>query len=487
MNTSINTSLSTSLPCYYGWEVIGSVPCGGPGIGVCNTTTGSCVCADGYSGWSDFVSMDETQYGAGGRVLDCHMHALALQVLYSLPMLVNLYAMVLALFALDSQIAMFRKLQARRRRRSRLRRQNTSMRLTATVRHWWDHAPLVIVVVYIAIAGPVGIALAIWKIAQPEIQFGIHGPYTFLTGVWLISCVHIGLFERLHALDTTAKSRMTGDAKEAIAAQAASLRFTVKWAYVPSYIVYTPILAAPFLEYIPTWGSGQKGFAAFGTQRVIYIAYHFCIAFNMAVLFGTSLMASRRMRAMFVVILGFPHDDDKKKSIEDVRNRFLEAETVQMKGPVVLGVWFLLCIAVPPLWTRNGYAFPLMHLLLAVGFVKIMNTMKAKRGVVADARSATQRIYTGVKKRAKSMGRRISTVNNTASEAASTHVSVVPTAGPGGQAGFMHGGAAMNIGHAATGGQMDFKSTSRAGTAKATSGRPMMMVIQPPGGHVAPL
>ena len=30
---------------------------------------------------------------------------------------------------------------------------------------------------------------------------------------------------------------------------------------------------------------------------------------------------------------------------------------------------------------------------------------------------------------------------------------------------------------------MDFSSTSRSGTAEATSGRPMMMVIQPPGGH----
>jgi hypothetical protein len=34
---------------------------------------------------------------------------------------------------------------------------------------------------------------------------------------------------------------------------------------------------------------------------------------------------------------------------------------------------------------------------------------------------------------------------------------------------------------------VDFKSTSRVGTANATSGRPMMMVIQPPGGHRAPL
>ena len=436
-----NASLNTSLPCYYGWEVIGAVPCGGPGVGVCNTTTGSCVCADGYSGWSDFVSMDETQYGAGGRVLDCPIHMPTLQVLYSLPMLVNLYAMVLALFALDSQIAKFRKLNARRRRRSRLRRQNTSMRLTATVRHWWDHAPLVIVVVYIAIAGPVGIALAIWKIAQPEIQVAINGPYTFVNGIWLISCVHIGLLERLHALDTATKSRMTGDAKEAIAAQAASLRFTVKWAYVPSYIVFTPILAAPFFEYVPTWGSGQKGFAAFGTQRVIYIAYHCCIAFNMAVLFGTSLITSRRMRTMFVVILGFPHDDDKKKSIEDLRNRFLDYETIQMKGPVFLGVWYLLCIAVPPLWTRFSYAFSLARLIVALGFVKIMNQMKAKRGVVADAR--TQRMYTGVKKRAKSMGRKSSTVSPVSSvgiEAASTHsgplkLTVVLTAGGGGKGG----------------------------------------------------
>ena len=34
---------------------------------------------------------------------------------------------------------------------------------------------------------------------------------------------------------------------------------------------------------------------------------------------------------------------------------------------------------------------------------------------------------------------------------------------------------------------IDFTSTSRAGTANATSGRPMMMVIEPSGGHGAPL
>ena len=33
---------------------------------------------------------------------------------------------------------------------------------------------------------------------------------------------------------------------------------------------------------------------------------------------------------------------------------------------------------------------------------------------------------------------------------------------------------------------MDFRGTSRVGTANATSGRPIMMVIQPPGGHRAP-
>ena len=457
----MNTSLNTSLLCYYGGEIIGAVPCGGPGVGVCNTTTGSCVCADGYSGWSDFVSMDETQYGVGGRVLDCPVHVPTLQVLESLPMLVHLYAMVLAPFALASQIAMFRKLKARHRNRS-------------TVRNWWDHAPLVMVVLYIAIVGPVGIALAIWRIAQPEIQLAIHGPYTFLSVLFLLSSVHTGLFERLHALDTTAKSRMTGDAKEAIAAQAASLRFAVKWAYVPSYIVYTPILAGPCFEFVPTWGSGQKGFAAFGTQRVFCIAYAVCMIFNLGVLFSTSLVTSRRMRDMFVVILGFPHDCEKKKSIEDVRNRFLEAESIQMKGPVIIGVLYVIFLAIRPLWTRLTYLLPVLKSLLAVGFVKIMNTMKAKRGVVADARSATRRIYTDAKERVKSRGRRISTVNNAANEAASTHVSVVPTAGPSGK--MVTSSPAM-----------DFKSTSRAGTANETSGRPMMMVIQPPGGHLAPL
>ena len=46
------------VPCYSGSEVL--FECGGAYAGTCNTTSGSCLCNDGWSGHSDIVPLDTT-------------------------------------------------------------------------------------------------------------------------------------------------------------------------------------------------------------------------------------------------------------------------------------------------------------------------------------------------------------------------------------------------------------------------------------------
>ena len=75
-------------------------------------------------------------------------------------------------------------------------------------------------VLYLFVVGPLETALSVWKILAPgNTQIGIHVAYTLVVAFSLLVTVHAGLLERLHALDTATQSRMTGDAKEAIAAR----------------------------------------------------------------------------------------------------------------------------------------------------------------------------------------------------------------------------------------------------------------------------
>lgn len=66
------------VSCFSGIEaVLGE--CGGAWAGTCNHTTGSCSCAAGWSGHSDVLPMDLSQWG--GSVLACHVHVPTVKVI----------------------------------------------------------------------------------------------------------------------------------------------------------------------------------------------------------------------------------------------------------------------------------------------------------------------------------------------------------------------------------------------------------------------
>ena len=74
------------IPCYSGSEVL--FECGGAYAGTCNTTSGSCLCNDGWSGHSDIVPLDttpwSTSFGGRGRVLSCPVHGATLKVMWAI-------------------------------------------------------------------------------------------------------------------------------------------------------------------------------------------------------------------------------------------------------------------------------------------------------------------------------------------------------------------------------------------------------------------
>ena len=124
-------------------------------------------------------------------------------------------------------------------------------------------------------------------------------------------------------------------------------------------------------------------------------------------------------------------------------------------------------VRVPTPWwtTTQSYWLPISKFLQALNVYNASKVFTTKRVGVSDAAGRAKRMT-------KMMGN--TTMGDTTR--AITNTSVVP--------------ASMNtLGSTVSGRSpaVDFKSTSRVGTANATSGRPMMMVIQPPGGHRAPL
>ena len=86
------------LPCYSGDHILVG-ECGGSYAGTCNTTTGSCMCAPGWSSRSDLVPMVVTLASGGGGtatsvVLGCSTNRAAMLVSWGLPLLPVLHTLV---------------------------------------------------------------------------------------------------------------------------------------------------------------------------------------------------------------------------------------------------------------------------------------------------------------------------------------------------------------------------------------------------------
>ena len=194
MNTT-NISNSSTLPlpeggkpCYSGIEVV--FECGGSYAGYCNHTTGSCVCINGWSGRSDWYTMDLTPYG--GRVLDCQVHLQAVQIIYGLIFAVSsLQSLYTCIFVLPATVATHRK---------ELCSGKTSKQL-------WMHAPLQIqVLLCIAIISTALLAGAIVFDPNRDLTLlGIHKPVSVIAFIYFLAMTATG-----HLDLTSRRSKLLG-------------------------------------------------------------------------------------------------------------------------------------------------------------------------------------------------------------------------------------------------------------------------------------
>ena len=204
-------NLTATIPCYSGLETI--TVCG---VGYCDTSTGNCVCPDGFTGFSDFVTMDETSLG--GRVLDCNVSTVAVRILWCLPALVLLRTLVAIPQAISYQTRVFSKL-ARRDKQKR----------------WYQH-PLLL---YAWLAAPytcIDLTTCFIKVFDPNSQLGITVLFSLVWVVGYISGSAINLMGEGFVVRQALMAQATGDAKVEIRKRADKMALRKRLSYTPMMI-----------------------------------------------------------------------------------------------------------------------------------------------------------------------------------------------------------------------------------------------------------
>jgi hypothetical protein len=155
---------ATLRPCYGGVEIL--FECGGTYAGACNATTGSCECAPNWSGHTDVIPMDTTNWG--GRVLSCQTHTITVKVLWAATLVPIFLILTTWPSASSALLKMYRK-----KKRNKMRSQSDAC-----------HELLNLVMILVCIPGycVAGVCLAGLKLASVDNReaIGVRPLPTFL-------------------------------------------------------------------------------------------------------------------------------------------------------------------------------------------------------------------------------------------------------------------------------------------------------------------
>ena len=147
-------SSNATKGCYAGIKAVGVCT-----NGVCNTTTGSCVCNPYYTGHGDFVTMVRKNARGETITLECGTNTIAIRVLWSIVLLVYLWTLFRMISTMHIQWDVYRR----------------NKKLT----NFLQHAPLRIYATGMIIMAS-SIALAMVKIVDPEQTIGTMPSCTIL-------------------------------------------------------------------------------------------------------------------------------------------------------------------------------------------------------------------------------------------------------------------------------------------------------------------
>ena len=348
-------------PCYSGPETV--FECGGSYAGYCNHSTGSCVCVNGWSGHSDFLSMDLVS--RGGRVLDCPVHLQALQVLWAIVFgLTCASCPFVVLVALPKTWTTFKK-----------RRKNP--------KKWWAHPPLQMqgLIFTCQVLAAVISGLKMLDQTRQETLIGIHEPISSLWTAyfWMITAVAHNDFSSRRTALVKKKLFLQGVSKTDISPRLRSA--ARKFRVLGLFTAICPLCYCTILVWYPQsikdpTPTGRfflfpgmlavscftlLTYVAFVRQDSSNVDVVFTKLISMATATQTSGMGLGSLRRLSCQMP--PDVQATLKTILGVREKVKNYYRTVALRMVVLAVVRALGVVVPPFWTRWSWMSPLVILL----------------------------------------------------------------------------------------------------------------------------
>ena len=410
-NISNAANASLPKPCYSGIETV--FECGGSYAGYCNTTTGSCECINGWSGRSDWITMDLEPYG--GRVLDCPVHILALRVLYGVVFVPSgLFALFLGIVTLPQTWMLYR----RKTRKQAIK--------------WWSFGPLQVQFWIFVAIGFTAILSYLKMLDQTgsTALIGIHKPISFIAYMYfhaVTMTAHVDLLSRRNTL-LKKKMFLQGESNENIRLQlkASKLRLRV----MTALMLIPPACFYAILAFCPQSADDQT--LPFSSGRFfLYPGAGILAAILLLIYYWTLRQDLAMIDALFRRLIGMasasrgsmtkrpsfrqkvfrksfvdkmPNEDTKHAvgSIQEAHGKLhFHYEEIQ-KSILVTASGFVAAIVVPPLWTRWCWFPPLIFLMWIFTGVQVSkhHTPKAYSGAKVRAISSRLSSVRGLSMRA---------------------------------------------------------------------------------------
>lgn len=384
MNITSHTN-SSKKPCYMG--VVTVFECGGSYAGSCDHTTGSCVCIHGWSGRSDFLTMDLEPYG--GRVLDCPVHVLALRVMHGIMFAVSsLYALFMAVVVVPQTWMLYRR---------------KAHKKPGLIR-WWAFGPLQVqfwVLMAVIFTAAVG-CLKMLDSTFSTTLLGIHEPISSITFARFLSSAMVGHVDLMLKRNTLLKKKMflQGESNESISQRLNNSRWRLR---LLTFLLIIP--AACFYSMLPAFPqSPDDSKLPFASGRFLLYPGFGIVAVILFLIYIRTLHQDLEMiDALFRRLVGMvsasqdrvtkrpsfmhkvfrksfaskmPNEDSRQAvgSIQEARTKLYEHYGKMRKSLMTNVVNYVLTIAVPPLWTRTCWTTPVVLLMFVAAARKVSKT-----------------------------------------------------------------------------------------------------------------
>ena len=364
-------------PCYSGSDVL--FECGGAYAGACNTTSGSCVCNDGWSGHSDIVPLDTTSFG--GRVLSCPVHVATIKVLWALVLL----PMASCVYMYPSSFKTAWTIFLRKRGDDRLQYMIISV-------------GMVVMPAYFV----TGLALVVLKLADHggTALVGVHVVPTFLCALNTFCFCGMGLNQFLSSLkgaiagavhlpsprsSTAGHQAGGGDRRDQSKKTLRQLFAVIIGVFVPCMFQDAPLLisAVAYPSHTPVDGEPLD---AKRVAAAVWVCAQLLGVFAAVV---ASWYTQRIVADFFKPILQFSTrsmDDQKRLRATTLRDTSVEAHRGAVRVFSILLLVGLVVRVPTPWWTATQtYWLPIAKLFQARNVYKNMRILTTKRVGVSDA------------------------------------------------------------------------------------------------------